>query len=159
MTKTPARSQRKADESDFTIIIEDQVGFQLRMAQLAVFSDIIEALKETGLRPVDLSALMLIESDPGVRQQAICDRLRMLRPNVVALVDGLEARGLVDRQVDANDRRANQVHLTDDGRRVLRRALDLQIEHTGRVTAVLDGIDVDNFMDGLKRLATLGKSA
>lgn len=156
MPKTaPAPKKKKSVAPEIPASLENQVGYRLRMAQLAVFSDIIDALKETGLRPVDLSALILIDAQPGVRQSTICTRLRMLRPNVVALIDSLEARGLVDRHVDAQDRRANQIHLTEAGRLIFLKALDIQKEHAARIDAALDGVDIDNLMLGLKRLSAL----
>ncbi len=100
-------------------LLESQIGFQLRLAQLAVFGELIERMREIGLRPVDLSVLMLIEAEPGLRQHVIGDKLKIQRPNVVALIDVLQERGLVDREVDKTDRRANQLILTADGRALL----------------------------------------
>lgn len=136
-------------------ILESQIGFQLRLAQLAVFNDIIDALKTQALRPVDISALMLIEANPGLRQHVIGDKLKIQRPNVVALVDSLQARGLVERVTDKKDRRANQLRLTPAGVALLSEAKNIQAVHAERLVAALEGIDIDNFMRGLKQLANL----
>jgi len=139
-----------------TVQLDEQIGFKLRLAQLAVFSDIIDALKAFDLRPVDLSALLLIEAHPGIRQHIIGEKLKMARPNVVALVDSLSNRGLVGRVQDAKDRRANQVQLTKEGEEMLTRAKAAQEVHKDRVLNALKGIDVDNFVQGLTQLAKLG---
>ncbi len=135
--------------------LEEQIGFQLRLAQLAVFNDIIARLKACKLRPIDLSALILIEAEPGLRQDVIGNRLKMARPNVVALIDSLEERGLVERMMDDKDRRANQVRLTPRGSGILTEGKHLQNEHRSRLLQALEGIDLANFMDGLTRLAEL----
>lgn len=141
-----------------TADLDDQIGFQLRLAQLAAFSDIIEGLKPLDLRPVDLSALLLIEAHPGLRQHVIGDKLKIARPNVVSLIDSLAKRDLVERVVDSKDRRANQLKLTPKGEEILAQGKRVQDEHRARLLQALDGIDLAQFMDALARLARLGKS-
>ncbi|EGF91043.1 marR family protein [Asticcacaulis biprosthecium C19] len=136
-------------------LLESQIGFQLRLAQLAVFGEIIDRMKEIGLRPVDLSVLMLIEAEPGLRQHVIGDRLKIQRPNVVALIDALEGRGLVERKVDKKDRRANQLALTKSGAALLAQAKAIQRQHLERMHRFLEGVDIDNFMKGLRQLAAM----
>lgn len=136
-------------------LLESQIGFQLRLAQLAVFSELIDRMKEIGLRPVDLSVLMLIDAEPGLRQHVIGDRLKIQRPNVVALIDALQDRGLVDREVDKTDRRANQLVLTEAGHSLLSKAKHIQRQHSDRMHHILEGVDIDNFMKGLRQLAAM----
>lgn len=141
-----------------TAQLDNQIGFQLRLAQLAVFADLIEALKAYDLRPVDLSVLLLVEAHPGLRQHVIGDQLKIARPNVVSLVDLLAARDLIERTVDSKDRRANQLRLTAAGAEILTLAKQVQDDHRERLLKTLVGIDFDNFMQGLMRLAQLGKA-
>ncbi len=137
--------------------LDEQIGFQLRLAQLAVFSDIIEALKPLDLRPVDLSALLLIEAQPGLRQHVIGDHLKIARPNLVPLVDSLVKRDLIERVVDSLDRRANQLLLTKAGASLLIKAKRAQDEHRARLMEALGDIDLTQFMTALNRLAQLSK--
>jgi len=53
---------------------------------------------------------------------ALADRLAVRRPSVTALIDGLEARGFVDRTHDEGDRRRISLRLTDDGQRIVAEA-------------------------------------
>jgi DNA-binding MarR family transcriptional regulator len=138
--------------------LDDQLGFQLRLAQLAVFSDIIDALKRYDIRPADLSTLLLIAENPGMRQHVIGDRLKMARPNVVSLVDALEGKKLAERVVDEADRRAYKLHLTQPGEELLQILIAAQADHRARMMTALEGVDVDNFMQGLKQLAQLGQN-
>jgi len=142
-----------------TAQLDKQIGFQLRLAQLAVFGDIIEGLKAYELRPVDLSALLLIEAHPGLRQHVIGDQLKIARPNIVSLVDSLSRRELVERVVDTKDRRANQLQLTTKGHELLSKAKAVQDAHRERVLTALEGVDLENFMRGLALLSKLGKDA
>jgi MarR family transcriptional regulator, transcriptional regulator for hemolysin len=49
-----------------------------------------------------------------VRQHALADRLGISRMSATDLIDRLEARGLVRREADPEDRRAKRVSLTPD---------------------------------------------
>jgi len=89
---------------------------------------------EVGLSEVDLSLpqyrILMLLDEGSVVASALADRLTVTRPSVTAVVDGLVARGLVERQADGRDRRRVAHGLTDDGRRVLAaadRAIDARL--------------------------------
>ena len=53
----------------------------------------------------------------GVTQQELAERLLVTKGNVTGVLDRLENLGWVERRPDAQDRRANRLHLTAAGRR------------------------------------------
>jgi DNA-binding MarR family transcriptional regulator len=80
------------------------------------------AASELDLHPAQAGALMNLASPLSMRELAdalVCDS-----SNVTGLVDRLEARGLVARQLTPEDRRVKQVVLTDAGRRVREQLVD-----------------------------------
>jgi len=92
---------------------------------------------ELGAADADLSLpqyriLGLLDAGPVI-SSALADRLAVQRPSVTAVMDGLVARGLVDRRPGEGDRRQVSHTITDDGRRVLT-AADDAVE--GRLRAV-----------------------
>ena len=95
--------------------LADSVGFQLKLAQAAVWADLVAALAPFGLRPSHYSALLILRATPGSRQQDIGEALGIQRPNLVAMIDGLEKRGLLTRTVNPADRRSYALALTPDG--------------------------------------------
>ncbi|MGH2879628.1 MAG: MarR family transcriptional regulator [Solirubrobacteraceae bacterium] len=56
---------------------------------------------------------------PGASQQAIGERLQIPPSRMVAFVDALEQRGLLERRANPEDRRARALYLTDEGRELL----------------------------------------
>ena len=88
----------------------------MRQASLAVWNDLVTTLATVGLKPQSYAALLIIDTSPGCKQQDIADALGIARPNLVALIDGLVERGLVERGVNAGDRRSYALTLTDSGR-------------------------------------------
>lgn len=138
----------------YTEGLDDQLGFLIRMAQLSVFSDIISALKTLDLRPVDLSALVMIKEHKNIRQNIIGEKLNMQKPNVVSLIDSLQNRGLISRIQDKKDRRANILCLTPNGEALLEKGLKAQEAHKNRQMQKLQGMDVENFTKCLKLLTS-----
>jgi len=113
--------------------LEGSVGFLLRCAQLAVFSELVDAFAPLDLRPAQFSALALIDANPNLAQSHLCAALNVQRANFVAMLDELESRGLTTRRASTQDRRVNTLALTLEGRRVLRRAVTLHTAHERRL--------------------------
>jgi len=135
--------------------LDAQVGFVLRLAQVAVFKDLIEALRPFGLRPTDFSVLLVIEATPGLKQQAVGEALSIQRPNLVTIIDQLEGRGLVKRGAAPGDRRSYALALTPDGEKLLAQAKTAHMEHADRVTAALGDMDRQMVLEALSRIARM----
>ncbi|RYE46442.1 MAG: MarR family transcriptional regulator [Hyphomicrobiales bacterium] len=98
------------------------IGYRLRRAQLSVFQKFLSIFDSLGLRPADYSVLVLIADNPGRKQTEIAEVLGIKRANFVTLMHGLENRGLVERIPSAADKRANALHLTEEGQALLTHA-------------------------------------
>lgn len=79
-----------------------------------------EACAAFDLTPMQGHALHLLDEPHAMRQ--VAEGLHCDASNVTGIVDRLEERGLVERQVDPADRRRKNLVLTADGQ-ALRRAL------------------------------------
>jgi DNA-binding MarR family transcriptional regulator len=66
--------------------------------------------------------LAVLAGKEPLSQQEAAEQLGVDRTTMVALIDALEAKGLVERHRSAQDRRRNIVELTPAGRDSLRRA-------------------------------------
>jgi len=78
---------------------------------------------EVALGTVDLTVpqfrVLGILAEGSSAASGLADRLAVRRPSITALVDGLVARGLVDRRQEDSDRRRVELRLTKDGERIL----------------------------------------
>jgi DNA-binding MarR family transcriptional regulator len=135
--------------------LEDRLGFVLRLAQLAVFQDLIASLRPWGLRVTDFSVLMVIGETPGLKQQAVGAVLQIQPPNLNAIMDRLQQQQLVLRTPVVGDRRSYALSLTEQGQHVLAQAKEAHAEHDRRLLARLDGLDVPVVLEALKRIAKL----
>ena len=137
--------------------LDEQVGYMLRQAQLAVFADFVAGQRGAVARPGQFSILAVIDRNPGLSQSRVCAALGIKRANLVAVIDHLESLGLVRRDSGVVDRRSNHLHLTPAGRRALRSALDDQALHEARITRLLGIAGRRNLLKQLAKLCQLRK--
>ena len=118
--------------------LSELLGYALKRAQLKVFEDFLRCVAPLQLTPAQFSVLLLLDRNPGRNQTEIANTLGILRPNFVAMLEGLESRDLCARIRSTNDRRSHIVVLTDKGRAVLARAKHLvAIRHEARLNELL----------------------
>jgi MarR family transcriptional regulator, organic hydroperoxide resistance regulator len=86
---------------------------------------LVPALAELDLTMVQGHALRLLDPDRPIAMSALADALYCHASNVTGIVDRLEARGLVERQTGREDRRVKTLALTEDGKRVRSRVVEL----------------------------------
>jgi MarR family transcriptional regulator for hemolysin len=79
-----------------------------------------QAASRHGVSEAASSPLLWINRLGGnVRQTALADAIGIEGASLVRLLDELQASGLIAREPDPNDRRANAVNLTERGRTVV----------------------------------------
>jgi DNA-binding MarR family transcriptional regulator len=115
----------------------DRLGYLLKHAQLMLAEQTADALRPYGISGRELAVLMVLAGSGPASQQQAAARLGIDRTTMVAFVDALENRGLVERHPDAKDRRRNVVVLTKAGRDTLRDATQASDEAERRFLAPL----------------------
>jgi DNA-binding MarR family transcriptional regulator len=88
------------------------------------------ALVDPALAPLDvdgreLGVLSVLADEEPLSQHQAAQRLAIDRTTMVALVDGLEGKGLARRRPDPGDRRRNLVEVTATGRAALTRTAEV----------------------------------
>jgi DNA-binding MarR family transcriptional regulator len=101
------------------------VGFSLSSIGYAVARRFRETLAPLALEPREFALLRAVGVAEGISQQAAGERLQIPPSRMVAFVDALEARRLLERRPNARDRRKRALYLTPEGRQLLARALEL----------------------------------
>lgn len=122
------------------------IGYRLRRAQLGVFQRFNAAFAELNLRPAEFSVLALIEDNPGRKQTEIAEVLGIKRANFVALVNGLDARGLTERRSAHGDKRANALYLTPAGKKFLAQARAAQARFESDCIRRIGGTDARDML-------------
>ncbi|WP_280434863.1 MarR family winged helix-turn-helix transcriptional regulator [Nocardia carnea] len=131
----------------------DDLGFLLTRAGGLVVGSVNKALAPLGLKVRPYSVLVLAcENAAGVNQRAVAATLGLDPSQVVALVDDLERRGLVERIADHADRRNKLIVATAAGRAVLGEARGLVDEVHSRCFGQLPEQVLDDMREALRGL-------
>jgi DNA-binding MarR family transcriptional regulator len=135
------------------------VGFTISTTGYAIAARFREVLAPFGLEPREFALLRSVASSEGDSQQAIGERMGIAPSRMVAFVDSLERRDLLERRQNPDDRRARALFLTDEGREVLGRAFQAAGEYERAVSQDLTGEEREQLLELLGRVgARLGIS-
>ena len=130
----------------------DLLGFHLRMAHVAIYRDFAETMEELALTQKQLAVMELISANPGASQIDLANTLGTDRATMMALVNRLAARDLVERRPSAADRRRQELHLTTAGRAMLARARKLIDRHEQHFIDLFSGDEMAALLTALKRI-------
>lgn len=146
---SPGATPRAAPPSE----LADDLSFLLARANALSLVAGNAALSEHGLRVRSYSVLALAAGSARPSQRELAEFLRLDPSQVVSLVDELQARGLVVRELDPADRRAKVVVATDLGRAVHADAAASARAAETALHADLSDDDRDRLTRLLRRLA------
>ncbi len=139
--KVTRNAARKNAAKSSLGVLPDLLGYTLRRSQETVFNDFLNnvtaRLNPGGLTPGQFGVIAIIAANPGLKQIELGGALGVDRSTIVAAVDKLEKRGLVERRPVPHDRRAHALNLTNEGQRTYRKALTLIERHEARIAGRL----------------------
>jgi DNA-binding MarR family transcriptional regulator len=134
-----------------------RVGAAFLLTQLGTHaaSAFAERVARLDLTPPQVGLLRVVALEPGRSQQALAGQLGTPPTRLVALVDDLERRGLLERRRNPQDRRLHAVHLGPAGEKVMTEIRTVAREHDD---AVLGALDADERAQLLSLLGKLAES-
>ncbi|HEX4428197.1 MAG TPA: MarR family transcriptional regulator [Frankiaceae bacterium] len=128
------------------------VGFLLSSLGYAASRGFHRKLAPLGLDPRAFSVLRSVGFNEGQSQQALASALAIPASRMVAILDGLEAKGLLQRRLRDDDRRSRAVHLTEAGNTLLRKAFEIAAAHEKWICEGLSDADRDRLIGLLDRV-------
>ena len=151
----PRDSASRADSATRTTdlgLLPSLLGYRLRLAQRAIFTDFVASMGEAEISPGLFGILVIIEANPGLKQTELSIAAHLDRSSIVPVVDKLETRGYVSRRASAIDRRVNGLWLTSEGSAVLRKLKRTVIAHERRIARRLTVAEQQRLFDLLGKL-------
>jgi len=152
MSGSLARSETENDVRTCHDGLEGFIGYNLKRAYMLFQSDFRESVGEDGLTPRSFSALSLVVESPGITQSELSRYLGIERSGLVALVDDLEKRGLLQRVPVPGDRRVQALEGTRRGQEAHERMMEAARRHEDRVLSPLDGGERETLLRLLRKL-------
>jgi len=132
--------------------VADRLAVLLKHARERLAEETGPALEPYGIDGRNLAVLAVLAGARPVSQQQAAQRLEVDRTTMVALIDGLEHKGLVRRAPHPDDRRKNVVTLTAAGRDVLDQALPASEDVERRFLAPLGAQEAAQLKTWLRTL-------
>ncbi len=129
------------------------VGFMLSSLGHAVAATFSARLAPLALEPREFALMRCLATREGASQQAIGERLGLPPSRMVALVDALEARGLLERRPSPKDRRAHALYQTAAGKRLLAKAISVAAGLEAELTQGLDAAERARLLEMLDGVA------
>lgn len=114
------------------------------------------ALEPLGLRSREFW-LLVIAGTGNVSQHEMADLCGLDPSSLVAVLDGMERRGLLHRQRNPNDRRVQWVRRTEEGDRLFARALPRARHAEAQQLASLSAADQRQLVAAMRKLITISK--
>ena len=112
-------------------------GYALKRAQVIAFDAFERATAGVHITPPRFTALVILETNPGISQSVLGQVLGTARSGAMTLTNWLEGRKLAERRHHPDDRRAWGLYLTARGRALTARLRKRVFAHDQRVAAAL----------------------
>jgi DNA-binding MarR family transcriptional regulator len=144
-----AASRRRADDEDY--LLEQQIGFRLRLALQRHYSLFSDDMPEGLTAPQYASMYKLFEVGPCSQNQ-----LGRLINIDVATINGivrrLKAKGFLTSRGDPHDKRRHQIELSAEGKRVLLRVLPIAKQISAKTLEPLSSSERETLLRLLRRI-------
>ncbi|HVX77503.1 MAG TPA: MarR family winged helix-turn-helix transcriptional regulator [Bradyrhizobium sp.] len=111
MTKQGSRRPQRA--------LFKRPGFLVRRLHQIHVSIYFQNCERFGTTPVQSSVMQVLSAQPGMDQIALAGEIGIDRTTASSVLSRLEARGIVKREADPDDRRTKRCYLTPAGKAVL----------------------------------------
>jgi DNA-binding MarR family transcriptional regulator len=115
-----------------------RLGYLLKRAHLQFGQLVSEALSPLGIDNREWAVLISLDERRPRSQAELATLVGVDRTTMVALVDSLQRKGLIERRPHADDRRKNAIEITASGRDVRKRAARTVDTIERRFLAVLE---------------------
>lgn len=116
-------------------------------------SQFAERLAGMRLTPPDSGILRLLHVEAGISQQELSGKLGIHPSRLVAILDGLERRGFVQRKPNQGDRRQYALYLSDEGRQALDQIGEIGRQHQEALCAGLTDTERDTLAELLQKIS------
>ena len=126
------------------------LGFLLSQVGIYASRQFAERLAELDIYPPMFRVLNAVDAAEGLSQQAIGEAIGAPASRMVAIVDELEERGLIERRPHAGDRRIHALFVTPKGRKLLTRGRKIAMEHERDLTRGMTKADRERFVSLLQ---------
>lgn len=128
------------------------VGLHVALAHGAIYRNFMETFSDLELTQRQVTCLWLVGDFPGISQIDIAQLLNMDRATTMAVINRLQAKGLIMRGKSPSDGRRQTLKLTRIGKSTLEEAKNMVAAHEDWLKGRFTAKEIKNFVEMLKRI-------
>ncbi|WP_374444064.1 phosphotransferase [Stella sp.] len=156
---TSSSSPSGSPPENGTVAAPHRVPGHLARRFYQVFVGVLsEVTASAGLLPLEYAALASLDERRDLDQKRLAEHIGIDTTSVRQVIEGLEAKGLLDRRVDPADRRARILQITPTGEDLRRRVRPLMLAAQDRILSALSGDERAKLIELLLRVVETNAS-
>lgn len=134
--------------------LDQSAGYLTHIVGLLLKREITESIKENNINvtPEQWALLNRLNENQGLTQNELGKVSFKDTANITRLIDKLEKKGFVERQLNSSDRRIRKIYITDQGRKIRDLVEPLAIKVLEEATKNIDPIEVEIYNDVARRI-------
>ena len=130
--------------------LEDLPGHYIRRLQQIAVGIFLDETADVNVTPVQFALLFAASQQDGLDQRTLASRIGLDTSTIAAVVDRLESRALIERNVSPEDKRVRLLSVTTTGKKLLERVIPAMLRAQERILEPLAKPDRAKFMAMLK---------
>lgn len=123
--------------------VERDTGYLVMLTARAFTRVAEKRLRPLGIGVAHLPVVVALAQDGPLTQKQVAARAHVEQPTATALLQRMDAAGLIERTPDPRDRRSVRISLSSRAARLLPEALGLRAEAVSSATADLSAAEVE----------------
>lgn len=149
---TKSENQTQAPTCLSASVLEQSLGYKLRLAQILAYRNFEERLTGYGVAPRYLGLLGIVMENPGQPQSRLAEAVGLQKSSLVTILDRLEQDGILERRAAPGDRRSKAVWLTDHGRQMVEKLFAIAGRHEACVVRNIPGAGQRALLEALDQI-------
>jgi MarR family transcriptional regulator, 2-MHQ and catechol-resistance regulon repressor len=146
LIQTNLHSKAAAKEAFLPVIRE------LVRAYQAFYDHSAQHIRELGLTPPQFDVISTLGGTPGMSMSKLGEKTLITKGTLTGIIDRLEQKGLVRREVPEENRRSFTIVLTQEGEKVFEEAFPAHIAYLKKCFVGMTPADIDQVQATLKAL-------
>ena len=146
----PGALMGQSKSNSRAVELDDLPGHHIRRLQQIAVALFLQETEAFNLTPVQYAALKGVAAAPGIDQRTLARTIGLDTSTTGGVLDRLEARGLLQRNANPDDRRVRLLTITSEGNQMLRQITPAMLRAQERILEPLPASERKQFMRMLR---------
>ncbi len=130
--------------------LADSLGYHIHMTANKMHTVFSKFTEPIGVAPEQYGILMRLRENGPMTHTEIAQEASKAKPTVSRLIAALERKGMIVNKSLPNDKRTKQVHITDEGMRVLDQLIPTVEDLNQKIRESLSEQEIETFLSVLQ---------